>query len=62
MISKKDSRERRRAAGKIEGRIMVYVDMLISPEVKVKSMKGVPLENLITDLFTQLRELEDDDR
>jgi hypothetical protein len=48
--------EQRRVACNIKAKILAYAEILV--EFPGRKIKGVPLANLITDLFTQLREIE----
>jgi hypothetical protein len=42
----------------IKSKIIAYALILAEYSPTVQALNGVPLANLITDLFTQLRELE----
>jgi hypothetical protein len=48
--------EQRRVACNINAKILAYAEILV--EFPARQINGVPLANLITDLFTQLREIE----
>jgi hypothetical protein len=49
--------EQRRVVCNIEAKILAYAQVLAQFPGE-KTINGVPLANLITDLFTQLREIE----
>jgi hypothetical protein len=52
--------EHKRVACNIKAKILAYAEILVEFPGK-KTKNGVPLANLITDLFTQLREIEPDE-
>ena len=50
--------EQKRVSRNIKSKIIAYALILAEYSPTVQALNGVPLANLITDLFTQLRELE----